>query len=269
MRIYFETIMKTTCQQVQESIPAYLLDAVDDAERASIDDHLPHCPDCAHLILEYQPLMEILPYAAEQVEPRPELKYRVLAATADARERRRVVARPRALAPPRTAGLLDWLSSLLRGPALVGAALLLVLALGLWNFSLQNQMAQQSAELSRQREFMTMLAYSDGTPKHLAGTDAAAQAVGRLYGGYDDNSFVVVTYDMPRLPADKVYQLWLIDASGKRTSGGIFTVDDHGRGWLFSQAPQGLGNYRSVGVTVEPTGGSPGPTGAKMLGGNL
>ncbi len=267
--------MDKTCQTIQELIPAYLLDALDEAERAMVEEHLPECPDCLELVRAYRPVFEVLPFAAAQVEPPPDLKSRVLAATAGvapahlpAGSRQVAVDKKRTLSSPAAPGRLSWLSSFFPSPALSAAALILVLALGVWNLALQNQMAQQSAELSRQREFLTMLAYSDGAPKHLTGTDAAAQAVGRLYGGYED-AFVVVTWDMPKLPPDKVYQLWLIDASGKRTSGGIFTVDANGSGWLFSRAPQGLESYRSVGVTVEPLGGSPGPTGAKMLGGNL
>lgn len=260
------------CQDIQELIPAYLLDAVDAAERARVEEHLPECPVCLEFVRAYSPVLAALPYAASQVEPPADLKARVLAATLPARQtapQQTPVAPRRTRAAPVAAGRLSWLSSLVRSPALAAAALVLVLALGVWNLALQNQMAQQSAELSRQREYLTVLAYSDGVPKHLQGTDAAADAVGRLYGGYEDNSFVVVTRDMPKLPPDKVYQLWLIDAAGKRTSGGTFTVDEDGSGWLFSRAPQGLVNYRSVGVTVEPVGGSPGPTGAKMLGGNL
>jgi anti-sigma-K factor RskA len=90
-----------------------------------------------------------------------------------------------------------------------------------------------------------------------------------LYDGYDSNSFMVVTYNLPALPSGKTYQLWLIDPNGNRTSGGTFTVDSAGSGWLMGRSPVPLNQYKAVGVTVEPWGGSPGPTGAKMLGGNL
>ena len=210
---------------------------------------------------------------------REELKYRVLAATTSplspllAGEGRRGEVIP---APSFGSQLSGWFSALFRSPAFSAVALLLVIAFGIWNLGLQNQIAQQAAEsrqiaaeLRTQRDFLTLVAYSDGQPRHLQGTEAAAKAVGRIYGTQDEATFAMVTYDLPKLPADKVYQLWLIDSSGNRTSGGTFTVDEHGRGWLFAHAPKTLGQYNAVGVTVEPLGGSPGPTGAKMLGGNL
>lgn len=70
------------------------------------------------------------------------------------------------------------------------------------------------------------------------------------------------------LPADKVYQLWLI-RDGQRTSGGTFTVDANGRGQVPIHPPLPIREYQSMGVTVEPTGGSPGPTGARVLRGSL
>lgn len=255
-------MIQTICQELEDLIPAYVLDALDDADRKRVEEHLPQCANCRRLVEEYQPVVDWMSFAAEQVEPRAELKYRVLAATAPHRPQ----AAPAPTFGSRLAGLV---STLFRSPAFAAATLVLVLAFGVWNLALQSQISQQSAELAQQRDLLQVLAYSNGEPRQLQGTDAAVQAVGRLYGSSTDSTFVVVTYDLPQLPAGKVYQLWLIDPAGKRTSGGTFTVDHQGRGWLFSHAPLKLGDYRAVGVTVEPLGGSPGPTGAKMLGGNL
>jgi anti-sigma-K factor RskA len=56
---------------------------------------------------------------------------------------------------------------------------------------------------------------------------------------------------------------------GKRTSGGIFTVRANGYGSLLIKAGNSLLGYTAFGITIEPAGGSPEPTGAKVLGGNL
>jgi anti-sigma-K factor RskA len=73
---------------------------------------------------------------------------------------------------------------------------------------------------------------------------------------------------LPPLGQDQQYQLWLIK-DGKRTSGGVFSVNLDGYGSLWVTSPEWLANYSALGITIEPTGGSPGPTGAKVLGGNL
>ncbi|MBI4787268.1 MAG: anti-sigma factor [Chloroflexi bacterium] len=268
----------TICAELEDLIPIYVLDALDEADCARVQSHLHACPKCERLGAEYRQVADLLPYAAQQVEPRAELKYRVLAATTSVRRAplRRRVRGEIGPAPSFVSRFSELFSALLHSPVFSAAALVLVVGLGIWNLALQNQLAQQGAEaqqiageLRAQREVLTLIAYSDGQPRRLQGTEVAARAVGRIYGTSDQATFAMVTYDLPKLPTDKVYQLWLIDASGSRTSGGTFTVDEHGRGWLFAQAPKVLGQYKAVGVTVEPLGGSPGPTGAKMLGGDL
>ncbi len=261
------------CDELEELIPAYMLDAVDEGDRTRIEAHLPRCQRCSQLVKSYQPVSDLLAYAAEPTEPPADLKYRVLAATAPAQV---APARQAAPAPAPVEALSTWLASLFRAPAFSAVALLLLVAFGIWNLALQNQMQQQvaatnqlAADLNRERAFAIALAYSDGQPKRLEGTQVAAQAMGRLYSVYDGTALVVVTYDLPVLKSDQAYQLWLIDRSGNRISGGVFTVDDRGRGWLYVRPPKPLSEYDSVGVTVEPSGGSPGPTGAKMLGGSL
>jgi anti-sigma-K factor RskA len=270
-----------TCEELEDLIPAYVLGAADEADRALVEAHLPRCANCRQLVKDYGPVVELLPFAAKQVEPRAELRYRILAATMGppapvSPVRNAPMIRAESPAPSRSSRLAGLLSDLFRSPAFSAVALVLVLAFGFWNVMLQSQLLQQSAEtrqmvaeLGRQRSFLTTLAYSENAPRRLWGTEKASQAVGRLFGGPDPFTFVMVTYDLPKLPPDKVYQLWLIDTSGNRTNGGTFTVDDEGRGWLISHAPQELGNYKTMGVTIEPFGGSPGPTGAKILGGNL
>jgi anti-sigma-K factor RskA len=62
--------------------------------------------------------------------------------------------------------------------------------------------------------------------------------------------------------------LWLIQ-DGQRTSGGVFSVSDEGYGSLWISSPEPLATYSAFGITIEPAGGSPGPTGDKVLGSPL
>ena len=74
--------------------------------------------------------------------------------------------------------------------------------------------------------------------------------------------------DLPKLPADKQYQLWLIQ-DGQRDSGAVFSVDTNGSAQVNIDAKRPLTEYRAFGITIEPAGGSPGPTGERVLGFNL
>jgi len=259
----------SVCQELEEFYPAFVLDAVEEKDRKRIEAHIATCHMCNEIVAGYCSVADMLPYASPMVEPPADLKYRVLQA-----------ALPRArVEQPRVSvwqSLVDGFGNLLRSPALAAMTLLLVIALGIWNLSLQNQISQQvasnqqmSSDMTRERAMMSTIAYADTQPKHLDATDAAPKAVGRLFAAQDLNALALIVYDMPTLKPDQVYQIWLIDPNGNRTSGGTFTVDANGRGWVYIRAPQSLDHYQGIGITTEPTGGSPAPTGPKMMGTGL
>jgi hypothetical protein len=49
----------------------------------------------------------------------------------------------------------------------------------------------------------------------------------------------------------------------------VFSVTPQGYGCLLILSPLPLGSYQRLGITEEPAGGSPGPTGRRVLGGSL
>lgn len=98
----------------------------------------------------------------------------------------------------------------------------------------------------------------------LAPTHNAPGATGILIISADGEYGSLVVQGLPELDADHQYQLWLIE-NGERTSGGVFSVHE-GYAAIQVYAPRPLSSYRDFGITVEPAGGSAGPTGAKVLG---
>ena len=260
--------MDTICKELEELYPAYVLNAVDNQDRQRIQAHLATCATCPRIVADYRPVADALAFSAPMVEPSADLKYRVLAAT--------MPKRPTRSAPSLISQFSSVLADFFRAPVFAAVTLLLVIALGIWNVSLQNQIAQQSAltqqlqaDNTRNRALVSMIAYAQSEPKVLTSTEAAPQAVGRLVAAPELNSLALIVYDMPSLDASRVYQVWLIDPTGNRTSGGTFTVDERGRAWVLIRAPQALDHYQGIGITAEPTGGSPGPTGPKMMGTSL
>jgi anti-sigma-K factor RskA len=61
----------------------------------------------------------------------------------------------------------------------------------------------------------------------------------------------------------------IMDQNGQRSSGGVFSVNPDGYASHEILAPLPVSQYDSIGITVEPFGGSPGPTGAKVLGSTI
>jgi anti-sigma factor RsiW len=257
-----------TCNSLEELLPAYALDAIDDADRTRVESHLRECAKCTREVAEYRLVADVLPFAAPQVDPPASLKKRVLAATTSPA--------PPIKSPPFAVILTSWLANVFRAPAFSAMTLVLVIALGVWNLSLQNQITQQTAsnqqlqsDSTRNRAIVSMIAYSENEPKRLQSSDVAPQAIGRLVVAPELNTLALIVYDMPALEVNRVYQVWLIDPAGERTSGGTFSVDDRGRAWVLIRAPKPLSGYQGIGITVEPEGGSAKPTTPRVMGTSL
>ncbi len=78
----------------------------------------------------------------------------------------------------------------------------------------------------------------------------------------------LIVENLPQPPAGMTYQAWLT-GDDQRVSAGTFSVDSQGRGFLTIHLSQPIDRYSLIGVTDEPMGGSPEPTGPRILGVSL
>ena len=233
---------------VTDDIPAYALGILEEAERAEISLHLETCPECREELRSYQAVAEQLPMAAAQRTPPRRLRAAILQAAVQAEETRQ--ARP---------GLFAWLSRPLN-PVFGLVGLVLIVILGAFNIY-QWQRAQQAAAGPATFSEFRLVAM---TPPEPTGQNTSGVLVINQGGTLG----TLVVDGLTRLDETQQYQLWLIK-DGVRTSGGVFSVFGSGYGYLYIRSPEPLGSYTSFGVTIEPKGGSPGPTGEKVLGGSL
>lgn len=99
----------------------------------------------------------------------------------------------------------------------------------------------------------------------LPGTPDAPTASGTFYLTAD-NQGVLVLRGLEPLPAEQTYQLWLIPADGPPAPAGLVAVQAEDSTWLKLQVPPDAPtDFAAVGVSVEPAGGSPTPTGPIVL----
>ena len=80
-----------------------------------------------------------------------------------------------------------------------------------------------------------------------------------LMGTSSGRFAVLVAGGMDALSEDRVYQLWLT-VDGERRDGGIFTVDETGWAQVEVRSDEPMTGLEKVGITVEPSSGSLGPT---------
>ena len=241
----------TAADHISEQLPAYALGALDDAEAAAVRRHLQTCPACREELTVYESVVEQLALAAPQETPPASLQERLLARIHRAREEQRptVVA-----APPPSASRWQQLRRRLSAPLWQPLALLLLLLLALTNWWWwQQRPSAPSAGL---------------TTITLSGSETSPQAQGVVVMSEDGRHGTLVVDRLPDLGSAEQYQLWLIREDGQRDDGGVFSVGDDGYKSLWIDAPRPLDEYAAFGVTIEPAGGSPGPSGQRVLGSN-
>lgn len=238
-------------EHVTESIPAYTLGCLDDDEATLVARHLDGCAFCQAELRAYQEVVGELAVAAPQVEPPAGLKNIIL-------ERARA-SRPQ---PGDREAQPSFWRQLLRGgarysPAWALAGIVLLVMMATSNLLLWREVSQLRAF---QAESLRTVS--------LQGTDLVPAARGLIVISADGNHGTLVVDELPVLDESRQYQLWLIRAE-ERTSGAVFSVGPDGYGSVWVSAPEPLVSYSRFGITIEPAGGSPGPTGDRVMAGDM
>ena len=237
-------------RHVTDLLPIYALGALEETEGIAVAQHLVVCHTCRVELASYEGVVSQLALAAPDAIPSAGLKRRL---TDRIQTPPQEVPRPhlpwwRALADTLRRTSPEW--------GLASLALIIVLATS-------NLMLWQ-----RVNRLGTAVAPTEMRIVALAGTDAAPAAVGTIVISGDGEYGTLIVDSLPPLDEEHQYQLWLIE-DGQRTNGGVFSVNTEGYGALEVLSPAPLSHYSSFGITAEPAGGSPGPTGEKVLGSQL
>jgi hypothetical protein len=149
---------------------------------------------------------------------------------------------------------------------LIASALLLLIALNIVSvfevYSIKRDQAELIGQYGSNQTAIAMLAYPS---TQSIGFDQNGIS-GSLLVDKNRNLLAVFAWHLPPTPVGKTYQMWLIDPQGDRTSGG-FIVADSDQPFVMAviRSPQPLTAFVGLGVTLEPSGGSPKPTGPKIL----
>ncbi len=237
---------------VIELLPAYALDCLDEEDTALVAEHLAVCSACRADLIAYQSVADQLAIAVPCSEPPADLRRRLMTHVQPPR--------PRAISQPRPAWWQQLGRSLraLQHPAWGIASLALILALAVSNVLLWQQVNRPG--IASNVPGMRSLA--------LAGTASAPTATGIVVISMDGEYGTLVVDRLPTLGKTQQYQLWLMQ-DGTRISGAVFSVGQDGYGSVPILAPEPLTHFSSFGITVEPSGGSPHPTGVKVLSGTF
>lgn len=217
---------------------AYALDALDDIERARFAAHLAKCPTCQRDVDDFRAAATHLGRAVSEPPP-PALRASVLDAIGQVRQ-------DRPGPPPRRPRHTARWVTLAAG---VAAALLIgVLTAQLVSVRDDRNDTQQIAEVLTAPDAAFMDMHGDVGSGRMAWSPSLGRSV-------------LVVDGLPTLPSDRDYQLWFV-VGGEQIPVGVYHPDDHRIVATTPDLPEGL---EVLGITEEPAGGSPAPTGPMLL----
>ncbi|MGX6606251.1 anti-sigma factor [Micromonosporaceae bacterium Da 78-11] len=231
-------------------VGAYVLDSVDDLERAAFDRHLRECDSCRDEVGELSDTAARLADGAWSVPP-PRLRENVMAEIANIRQ----------ISPISPAGPIEmkrnarssrWLRLTASAAAVVAAVATGTTVYAIQDNRVDKQKKVAEAAQASEARVRAILSSPDLVVREdaLTGGGRVTVASSRLH-----NAGVVVLGANTAPSSSRVYQLWTIRAGTPVSEGAL------GVGQVASvKIVDGLSEASDVAVTVEPEGGSASPT---------
>ncbi len=231
-------------QEIIDNIPAYALGILGDAETEWVEAHLADCASCTAELYAYQETVGLLGHAVPEMQAPEALKEKVMAQ-----------ARQAAAKPAQKVKQSPWRPRAIAGtPGFSVASVAVILLLVISNLVLLNQVRSLRANA-----FGVI---------NLAAEEVMPAARGMVIVSADGRYGTLVASNLDELDESQQYQLWLIKGD-QRTSGGVFSVSQSGYTAFQVYSREPLDSFDAFGITIEPYGGSPGPTGDRVLGAEL
>ena len=242
---------------------SYAVDALPPDELDEFERHLTHCGSCASEVRGLRETAARLALAVAE-QPPAQMRAQVLAAAERTRQLPPITSQrpsrgaPRSIRSARSARAARrvWIPRI--SVVAAAASVALAVVFGVSQSNTQSRLSTLENQLSAARvhnqQVDSVLAQGDlrlvSNKTSVGGTVSAivSPSAARL---------VVVTSDLPALPAGKVYELWLLGPSVAQPSG-LLTAAQHGR--TVPVVATGYVKGYKLGVTVEPAGGTLKPT---------
>ena len=231
-----------SCRELDELAAAYALGAVQPDEERAVSQHLATCAAPHAEARELIGAAAFVPAGLEPVAPSAALRARLMATVAATPQEHPGADAPRAL--PATAShqvarepielRRRWWEMRALPAALAAAALAAAVGLGAWNLNLSRELAARDAAL-----------------RAVASADAAYAVTGSAGAGWvldTDEGAIFLADELAALPADRIYELWLIGADGAPVAVGTLT-DTEGVGLV--ELERDLAGATTFAITVE------------------
>jgi anti-sigma-K factor RskA len=252
-------------EQFADDLALYSLGSIEGAERQALEKHLEECASCRRELERLRGDLSLLALTTAGPKPPAHARQRLMSAIA-AEPRLPVVAAP--ASNPRQH---SWWTAF-GWPALrwASAAALVVVGIGLLrqNSTLQQtvaslraqfqaQLTDQGNKLEQANEVVATLLDPEATKIELVAAGNKPQPRGKAIYQRRNRNLIFFASNLPPLPAEKIYELWLFPANGGAPiAAGLFKPDARGSATVVNPPlPPGI-EAKNFAVTLEPESGS-------------
>jgi anti-sigma-K factor RskA len=243
-------------ERYAEDLALYALDALRGEDRARVDEHLAACAACRRELEQLRGDTALLALSTTGPRPPQRARQRLLDAVAGEPRVPRIV---ETSARRSWWGVLGW----------AAAAAVVIFAASLWreNLALKETLAStnsQAAKSLREMEELRRIAAPILEPEAqrvtLVGAKDPPQPQGKVFYLRNRGSLVLLANNLPPLPPQKAYELWLIPKSGAPIPAGVFKPDAHGSASVVNPPLAAGAEAKAFAITVENEAGSATPT---------
>ncbi len=262
-------------EQFADDLALYALGALEGAALVEVKTHLKTCAECRGELERLRGDAALLAFSTSG--PRPPARSRERFLSAIAREARPVAVQPaevrqadvRRMEVRPSGWKVFW-----RGLEFAAAAatIIVVLLLVRQNGELQRRIAGleqdssgQQAQLQEAKQLISSLTAPDADRYILVSGNTPPKPEGRAIYVASNSTLVFLASNMPELPPQKIYELWLIPTSGAPIPAGLFRPDAKGSAAVIRPPlPAGV-EAKTFAITVEPEQGSSAPTSQPIM----
>jgi len=241
-------------EQFADDLAILALGSLKGDEKAALEKHLEDCASCRRELEALRGDLSVLSLSAMGPKPPARARQRLMTAIAAEPSISTAVATP---ARSRSwQGVMGW----------AAAVALALLCIGLLqrNSSLGKELASvrsafvgQQTELLQMEQVVKTLVDPEARKIELVSQGAQRQPRGKAIYQKRNRTLVFLASNLPQLPPEKVYELWLFPANGGAPIGaGLFRPDARGNATVVNPPlPEGV-DAKNFAVTLEPESGS-------------
>jgi anti-sigma-K factor RskA len=220
--------------QFAEDLALHALGALEGEGRTSLEKHLETCPACRLELDQLRGDMALMAMSTTGPNPPQRARQRLLDAVAK---------EPRVPTAVPAGKRFNWWAA--AGWAAVAAMFLVLVQLRRENFGLRESVtqlgqltSQQTIDLANAKRVVETLTAPDTQAVTLVAAKGPPQPQGKAFYLKNRSGLVFVASNLPQLPSDKIYELWLIPPGAAPIPAGLFKPDARGNATVVN--PPGL-----------------------------